>query len=282
MMTELAIAGNPFFDRHINLDNVEKSAAEGTQLKELNWLETLIDNWFSQGNKAKAIDAFNTLLDPLVMTVRKEAAIATLKSLIAEGSEHLISGERDPNISTQFNITVVDKEISVKTDLNLIHDMQKGLAKAGGLLSLTAESLKNDFTQLASGSGALRSPITSAKYFNQSMRGLDLGKDNPDLQQEMNQILDTDVQGYPFREWGDSSKGVSYFMQRITQDELTNAAKQLNTLGSRIINLNQLISDRYPKPTATPKLVDITSEIAGTNLASSVPKLPLQSISSLV
>ena len=107
-MTELAITGNRFFNlnRHIDLDSVKVHVAEGTELKKLNWLESLIDNWFSQGNKAKAIDAFNILLDPLVMTVQKEAAIKTLKSLIAEGSEHLISGARDPEISTQFNITV--------------------------------------------------------------------------------------------------------------------------------------------------------------------------------
>ena len=132
--------------------------------------------------------------------------------------------------------------------------MQKGLGKAEGLVNLTPESLQQNFAEFADGSGALRSPITSAKYFNQSMRGLDLGKDNPMLKKVMNEILDTEIQGLKFGQWGDPSKDASKIMKNITQDQLKKVTRQLNQLGERVLQINQALSDKYAIKTESLKL----------------------------
>lgn len=280
-MSDLAIAGNLFFDMslHLDTDNIQQNLKNGELALggKTGTLEAFkekciafIDQCFCHGNRAKAIVSLNTIFDKSSSTLEKNQAIEMLNTLIADGYQGTITGGRDPKNATQYIAQIDNGSITIpcKSDLGRITALNSGLSKASQLTDITAEELKKDFKSLATGSGALRSILTSAKFFNQVFKDFDLGGEQPDLKIKMNDVLNTNIQGHLFNQWGDNSKGVSMFIESATTEQLDIAATQLRELSHAILAINEQTQQRYIFPSdVSPTILptDIHKSAAVTN-----------------
>lgn len=118
-----------------------------------------------------------------------------------------------------------------------------GLHKADILQKLTPDSLAADFSTMANGSGALRSPVTGLKGLIQA---------GSPFAPQAQALLDKEISGIKFSQWGTTGKAAEQKVAQLKNDasksansELADITTQLKQAGAQVVHLAKAASDGY-------------------------------------
>lgn len=283
MMDSLSISGNYFFNAHLTLDveQMKGCKTQETRISEMGVIEAFIDKWFTHGNKAKAIDAFNILLNSNENTAKKDEAIAVLKGMMPVGHETDIGGSRSRTDFGQFTVTINQTEITCLSNYKAIHDIKQRLIETGDALTKfksagagkdflyylaqnqkepsSKNGLKGNELQVIRDTLPCLLRVTPKDCDIELQNEYSLGSCDSEVDKLARKITDARFGNECFHRWQSTAltlteQGKAARVQARLENNVDNMESQINRIGETCLALSQYLSEKYPQPASLPVL----------------------------